>query len=178
MKALRIWLITSFLFIVIWCFIYLVPLTSALVFYEERSPIISAYLPLQSEDIFMITFTHSIHMTEVVDKYRLLETGEIEQYEMVFEQFGIGMPSVVEEGETLISEEGKYYYSPADQVFSELKIRNGKTVSKHRLSYQRENENELSEVLFNDYFEPGSWYTLKVSHLTIWEMVKGVKINE
>ncbi|HLS60528.1 MAG TPA: DUF1850 domain-containing protein [Virgibacillus sp.] len=178
MKALRIWLITSFLFIVIWCFIYLVPLTSALVFYEERSPVIRAYLPLEADDTFMITFTHSIHLTEVVEKYRLLETSEIEQYEMVFEQFGIGMPSVVGAGETLIYDEGKYYYGPADQVFSELKIRNGKTVSKHRLSYQRENEKELSEVLFNDYFEPGSWYTVKVDHITIWEMVKGMKINE
>jgi len=178
MKALRKWMFTGLLFILLWCFIYFIPLTSALVFYDERSPVIRAYLPLQSDDVFMITFTHSIHMTEVVEKYRLLETGDIEQYEMVFEQFGIGMPSVVEEGETLINEGGKYYYTPVDQVFAELKIRNGKTVSKHRLSYQRENEKELSEVLFNAYFEPGSWYTVKVSHLTIWEMVKGVKINE
>src|SRR5690625_6954174 len=97
---------------------------------------------------------------------------------MVFEQFGIGMPSVDGAGETLIYDEGKYYYGSGDQVFSELKIRNGKTVSKHRLSYQRENEKELSAALFNDYFEPGSWYTVKVDHITIWEMVKGMKINE
>src|SRR5690625_7791383 len=97
---------------------------------------------------------------------------------MVFEQFGIGMPSVVGAGETLIYDEGKYYYTPVDQVFAELKIRNGKTVSKHRLSYQRENEKELSEVLFNAYFERGSCYTEKISHLTIWEMGKGVKIKK
>src|SRR5690625_7024595 len=81
MKALRKWMFTGLLFILLWCFIYFIPLTSALVFYDERSPVIRAYLPLQSDDVFMITFTHSIHMTEVVEKYRLLETGDIEQYE-------------------------------------------------------------------------------------------------
>src|SRR5690625_7445838 len=124
MKALRIWVITSSLFIVIWCFIYLVPLTSALVFYEERSPVIRAYLPLEADDTFMITFTHSIHLTEVVEKYRLLETSEIEQYEMVFEQYGIGMTSCVGSGETVMYVEGNYYVSTAELYVHEVILRN------------------------------------------------------
>src|SRR5699024_11484712 len=117
-----------------------------------------AYLPIKEGQTFSITFVHSIHLSDVVEKYEITNDYKIKQYEMVFEQFGIGMPSTVEGDEQLVYEGGKYYLTNLDNVFDSLKVRNGKTVSKHRLTWVDHNGNEHT-VPFNDYFEPGNWYT-------------------
>lgn len=152
-----------------------IPFKQSLIFYEENTNNIEAYLPLDSQDTFQIIFTHSIHLTDVVEKYVVLDNQDIQQYEMVYEEFGIGMPSNAQEGESFVSENGKYHIKGIDNVFSEIKLRNGKTVSEHRLVWGSDHE---YMVEFNDYFEPGDWFTIKVERLSIWQMIQGVRIHE
>jgi hypothetical protein len=56
-----------------------------------------------------------------------------------------------------------------------MMIRNGKTVSKHRLVW---GENEEHIVKFNDYLKPGEIYKVQVDHLSLWQSVKGVEIRD
>ena len=134
-----------------------------------------AFLPVKTGDPFQIVFTHSIHLTDVVEKYRVLEDGHIEQYEFVFEQYGIGMPSNADEGQEFLYENGKFHIKNMGLLFSSIPVRNGKVVSKHRLVWGKQEEHL---VWFNDYFSPGQWYTMKIENLSRWKVLKGVKIDD
>lgn len=153
------------------------PIKSTLVFYERNTDHITAYLPIQPAQKFQITFVHSIHLSDVVEKYEITEAGNIKQYEIIFEQFGIGMPSTIEGEEEMVYEDGKYHIKNMNNVFESLNIRNGKTVSRHRLAWLDTEENQHT-VPFNDYFEPGNWYKLKVEKISYYTAWKEVKIHD
>ncbi|WP_087973715.1 DUF1850 domain-containing protein [Oceanobacillus rekensis] len=164
-------------------FILLLPFRTALVFYEENTDHINAFLPISIGDSFQLIFTHSIHLTDVSEKYEVMDDYRIKQFEIVYEEFGIGMPSNAEEGEKFIYEDGKYHVKDLDNYFPEIKVRNGKTVSKNRLAWEESQSDKITPeniniVWFNDYFDPGAWFTVKVEKLTLMEYLKGVKIHE
>lgn len=163
------------IFAILFFIVITVPTQKALVFYEEHTSEIAAYLPLQKDTTFQIIFVHSIHLTDVVEKYEITNDNQIKQYEMVFEEFGIGMPSVVGDNEEFVYEDGKYHIKSMDNIFPSLNIRNGKTVSKHRLVWH---DNEKHVVYFNDYFTPGDWFTVKVDTLTLLQTWNEVKIRD
>ncbi|WP_100009750.1 DUF1850 domain-containing protein [Lentibacillus sediminis] len=171
-----VWLVLAFILLIALCFI---PYRTALVFYQENTDNIAAFLPVEAGDTFQIIFTHSIHLTDVVEKYEVTENHDIKQYEIVYEQFGIGMPSNAQEGEEFVYEDGKYHIKDLNNYFPSMNIRNGKTVSENRLVWSQENpSDEKNMVWFNEYFEPGAWFTVKVDRLSLWESLRGVKIHE
>lgn len=168
----------SLFVIIILLIILMTPSRTALVFYKEKTKQIEAFLPIEIGDTFQIIFTHSIHLSDVVEKYTVLETLEIKQDEIIYEEFGIGMPANAEDGETFVYEDGKYHIKDLNNVFPSMNIRNGKTVSEHRLQWQRGVGFNDQMVRFNDYFEPGSWFTVQVENLSLWQYWKGVRIHE
>jgi len=174
-KYIKVFWIFSIIIIPISIVLFFIPFQKALVFYVEDTDQVKAYLPIQAGDPFQIIFTHSIHLKDVVEKYRLTENGEIEQYEIVYEEYGIGMPSNAEEGENFVFENGKYHIKNMNKVFPSINIRNGRIVSEHRLVWGL---NEEHIVNFNDYFTPGAWYTVKYDTLSLWNILKGVKIDD
>lgn len=155
-------------------FFFLWPVQKAVVFYYKNTEDLIAFLPVKSGDTFQIIFTHSIHLTDVVEKYRVLEDGQIEQYEFVYEEYGIGMPANAEPGQQFLYEDGKFYIKNMNLRFPYMNVRNGKTVSKHRLAWD---DNGEKMIWFNEYFNPGDWYTVKVENLPRWKTLKGVKIK-
>ena len=157
--------------------IIFLPTQPSLVFYQQNTTHISAFLPLKQDQHFQIIFKHSIHLTDVIEAYEITEDNEILQDEIVYEEFGIGMPSNAEEGQDFEYENGKYHIKNLNNVFPEMKIRNGKTVSEHRLLWG-DDEKMQHKVLFNDYFEPGSWFTVKYERLSLFKTWKEVKIHD
>lgn len=155
--------------------ILFIPFKQSLTFYEENTSDIEAYLPLESGDTFQIIFTHSIHLTDVVEKYIILEDQDIQQYEIVYEEFGIGMPSNAQGNEEFVYEDDKYHIKNMENIFPEIKLRNGKAVSEHRLVWGSDHE-YITE--FNNYFEPGAWFTIKIDKLSLWQMIQGVRVHE
>lgn len=169
-------IIPIFIFLLIIIILLTVPLRTALVFYEEDTDKITAFLPINTGEKFEIIFTHSIHLTDVVEKYHVNDDLTIIQDEIIYEQFGIGMPSNAEGDAKFEYKDGKYHISNLNQVFESMNIRNGKTVSEHRLLWEIVDETPQHMVLFNDYFEPGAWFRVTVEKLTLWQYLKGVKI--
>lgn len=158
-------------------FIFLFPLKTALIFYGKDTGDIEAYLPMETGGEFELVFSHSIHRTDVTEKYTVTTDMEIEQYEIMYEQFGIGMPSNAGEGETFTYEDGVYHIKDLNNRFDEIKLRNGKTVSENRLGWEADSGG-LKMVWLNDYFAPGALLTLRVEKMALWDMMKGVKIDE
>lgn len=154
-----------------------IPVRTAVVFYEENTDEIVAFLPLKTGETFDIIFTHSIHLTDVVEKYQVTEDLNIMQYEIIFEHFGIGMPSNAEGEEVFEYKDGKFHISNLSNLFESMNIRNGRTVSEHRLLWQTAKDETQNMVWFNDYFDPGAWFTVKVEKLTIMQYLKGVEID-
>ncbi|MGM8211373.1 DUF1850 domain-containing protein [Virgibacillus sp. W0430] len=156
--------------------VFIIPTKTTLIFYKQHSSEIAAHLPIKPGDTFDIIFTHSIHLTDVEERYMIQNDYSIKQYEIIYEHFGIGMPSNANAGETFVYEDGKYHIQNINTVFPAMKIRNGKTVSKHRLVWDHAKKEK--KVFFNDYFEPGAWFTVKVEKISLWKFWKGVTIRE
>lgn len=159
-------------------FIVFFPFKTALIFYKENTNQIEAFLQIDEGDTFQLIWRHSIHLKDVVEKYKVMKSHDIKQYEIVYEEFGIGMPSNALEGETFFYKDGKYHVKDLNNIFPSMKIRNGKTVSKNRLAWGAGSQGQEHMVWFNKYFEPGAWFTLKIENISLWDYVKGVKIHE
>lgn len=170
------WLVVSIVLIMMVIGLLFIPFKSSLVFYKENTEDISAYIPLKSGEAFQIIFVHSIHLTDVTEKYEITEDKQIKQSEMIFSDFGIGMPSEVKEHEEIFYEDDFYHLVNMDNQFASMKIRNGKTVSKHRFIWEQKGRKHM--IKFNDYFEPGAWFTVKSDKLSMLDMWKEVKIHE
>ncbi|MFA1821831.1 DUF1850 domain-containing protein [Virgibacillus oceani] len=173
-KKLKLYIIILLAAILLFIVLF-VPFRTALVFYKENTDDIEAFLPINENERFQIIFTHSIHLTDVVEKYIVLDDHHIKQYEFVYEEFGIGMPANAGEGEEFVYEDGKYHIKNMENIFPEIKIRNGKAVSEHRLVWGEEEE---YMTWFNDYFAPGAWFTMQIDNLSLWQYMKGVRISE
>src|SRR5699024_9084233 len=163
--------------LIIMIFVIFIPTQPSLVFYQENTDQIAAYLPLKKEQSFQIIFTHSIHLTDVVEKYEITNNNDILQNENVYEEFGIGMPSNAEEGQDFEYEDGKYHIKNLNNVFPEMNIRNGKTVSEHRHLWG-DGEDMQHTVIFNDLCEQAGWFKVKYTKLSLFKTWKEVKIHD
>lgn len=170
-----------------WCFITIIilslsclivffaPFKTALIFYKENTEQIAMFLPLDEGDTFQHIFTHSIHLTDVVEKYEVTHKNTIQQTEIIYEEFAIGMPANAREGEAFTYEDGKYHIKNINQTFDQIKLRNGKVVSENRLVW---GNNAQYQVYLNDYVQPGAWFTVKMDKITLWQYLKGVRVHE
>lgn len=168
------WIVIPFCLLAI-CIAVFAPIRTALVFSDGTSDRMVAFLPIKQGDTFQVIWKHSIHLTDVVEKYKLQDNDHIKQYEIVYEHFGIGMPSYALQGEKFTYKNGKYHISNLNNVFPEISIRNGRTVSKHRLVWGEKGEHM---IWFNQYFQPGAVYKMRAKKLSLWTYLKGVKIHE
>src|SRR5699024_11769556 len=105
------------------------------------------------------------HLTDVVEKYEITNNNDILQNEIVYEEFGIGMPSNAEEGQDFEYEDGKYHIKNLNNVFPEMNISNGKTVSEHRLLWGDADDMQ-HKVLFNELCELDDRFKVRYTKLS------------
>ena len=165
-------------FFLLFCFFVLIPVClfiptkEVLVFQYQNSGKVLAYIPLSEGDQFQMKYTHSIHLSDVVESYVVTKDHEIKQFEMVYEDFAIGMPENASEGETFEQIDGKYFLKNMDKRFPSFDLRIGKVRANHTLIVGK-NEYPLSR-----YMEPGTWVRLKIERINLWQQWKGVNILE
>jgi hypothetical protein len=142
------------------------------VFEYENSGKVLAYLPITKQDSFKMKFTHSIHLSSVVDSYYITKDFQIEQYELMYEDFAIGMPANSEAGEIFEKKDGKYFIKNMKRIFPSFDLRVGKVRANHTIIY-REREYPLKE-----FIAPGTWIHIHVKKINVVDMMKGVDILE
>lgn len=152
-----------------------IPYQQALVFYEKNTDQLNIYLPIDTGETFQLIWKHSIHKTDVVEKYKVLDKG-VEQYEIVYEHFGIGMPSNATGDEEYVYENGKHHIKNMSNYFPEINWRNGKKVSKNRIVWGPSDNEHIAWM--NDFVKPGELFTIKIERLSLWERLKGEEIHE
>lgn len=145
-----------------WCF----------VFFEQRTTHPVAYLPLEHEKTFQIRYTHSIHLSDVIETYIVTKNHDIQSSSLEYEDFAIGMPSDAGKGEKFTEKDGKYYITNMSQVYPSFNLLVGDV--NRDLAFQYKGfEHDLKE-----YLERGETYTFQVSRLSLFDQMRGVRIRE
>lgn len=168
-RQIILYLFIFFVLIMIQAFI---PLQQAIVFQPNHSTAKLAYLPVKDDFQFQIKYTHSIHLSDVVESYAITDKRMIQQYELMYEDFSIGMPANAENGEIFEQVNGKYYIKNMKLVLPYFHLRIGQVRANHRVIYKNK-EYPLSRVL-----QPGTSVKVEIKKLNFFQQWKGVNILE
>ncbi|MCH7320334.1 DUF1850 domain-containing protein [Solibacillus sp. MA9] len=150
-----------------------IPYERSITFTETRTeqPILY-YLPLNDELNFQIVFTHSIHLTDVIESYQVLTNNELKLLSMQYEDVAIGMPSSAEEGQTLTYENGRYTLRYDDAKLKDFTLHIGDV--DYKLNLQHKNE----VIALKEKLTRGKSYVLKIKKLSFYQKMKGVELYE
>ncbi|CAG9610674.1 DUF1850 domain-containing protein [Pseudoneobacillus rhizosphaerae] len=148
------------------------PFKKALVFEYQNTGILLAYLPLGRMDTFKMKYTHSIHLSIVVESYKITKNNQIKQYELMYEDFAIGMPANSEEGEVFEEKDGKYFIKNMKRSFPSFDLRVGKVKANHTLIYK------YKEYPLSSSITPGTSVHVEVKKINLVQLMKGVDILE
>ncbi|OLN23540.1 RocC [Domibacillus antri] len=152
--------------------LFFIPFTKVLVFQYVNTENVLAYLPLTKNNSFKIKYTHSIHLSDVVESYHITQDGQIVQDELMYEDFAVGMPENALDGEIFEQKDGKYFMKNMNRIFPSFDLRIGKVRANHTVIF-REKEYPLSL-----YIEPGTLVHIKAEKLNALQLLKGVNILE
>lgn len=159
--------------ILISCTIIVVPIKPVLSFTETRSDSPTTYyLSVNEEKDFQIIFTHTIHKSEVIENYRVLNNKEILLLSMEYSDVAIGMPSYAEEGQTLVYKDGFYTLSYAHEVLPAFTLFIGDVEDQLILQYEKKKYNLKVKL------EKGKSYLFEVKKLSLFDIARGVNLNE
>ncbi|WP_304507341.1 DUF1850 domain-containing protein [Anaerotignum sp.] len=115
-----------------------------------RTGNILASYPMEEGGEFSVRFMHSVNKSTVEDRYRI-ENGKIVVYETVYYNFGAGVQTEVEDGQTLTyGEDGSMIVSGFDKPIPDLSY-NVSPVYDHILSVNGE-EISLRQLCGKDRF--------------------------
>lgn len=149
---------------------FLIPNKEALVFHDSEQ--VLAYIPLSEGNTFKIKYTHSIHLSDVIESYEILKDLSIRQYELQYEDFAVGMPADASAGETFEVIEGKYYIKNMNRVFSFFDLRVGQVRANHTVLYKNK------EYPLSSYIEPGTRVRVIAKKINLLQRMEGVNILE
>lgn len=160
------------IFFIIVFILALIPYQKAIVFIPNHSNTEFAYIPVKNETNFGIKYTHSIHLSDVVESYRITRDDRIRQYELMYEDFAIGMPSNADNGETFEQINGAYYIKNMKRDFPYFNLRIGQVRANHRVIFKNR-EYPLSRSI-----SPGTSVKVEIRKLNFFKQWKGVNILE
>lgn len=148
---------------------FFLPLFTVISFTETRTINPQMFYILVGKDAaFQIRFTHSIHLTDVLENYEIID-GKIKMISMEYEDVAIGMPAYAEEGQTLIYEDGKYKLY-TNKILENFVLYVG-DINTDLFFYYGDREYNLKKAL-----RRGSSYVVEVKRISFYDKLKGVRI--
>ncbi|AYC29044.1 DUF1850 domain-containing protein [Paenisporosarcina cavernae] len=147
------------------------PYKWSFVFYEQRNTSPIAYLPLENDESFQIRYTHSIHLSDVLETYLITKEKDIRVYGVEYEDFAIGMPSNAGEGETFVEKDGKYVITGMKTVIPSFDILVGDVDRDLYFLYNGYEHN------MKDFLVRGNTYTLQLDKLSLFDQWKGENMH-
>jgi hypothetical protein len=156
--------------ILLFCTAAIVPINKNYIFIDNETRHIALRLPVEDPD-FQIKYTHSIHLSEVVESYQVLSDNQLRIVGLAYEDFNIGMPSNAGEGETFVEKDGKYIITGMKREVPDFRIFIGDVDA--GLSFlSNGQEHNLKKLL-----KRGQSYTFQVKRLSLIQQL-GVNIDE
>ena len=156
--------------LMILCTFVFYPLQQVIAFtYQDQNELL-AYLPVKEKDTFQILYTHSIHLSDVLETYQVAGK-KIIQTELAYKDFAVGMPSGAEGQEVFKMKNGTYYLKNMQRQFEYIDLRIGQVRANHRLLY-----NGRTYTL-SEYLKPGTWIRISPMKISLWKQLRGVNMN-
>ena len=149
-----------------------IPYKWSFVFFEQRTTHPVAYLPLENEKSFQIRYTHSIHLSDVIETYEVTNRYKIQLSSLEYGDFAIGMPSGAGKGEKFVEKEGKYYITNMSQVYPSFNLLVGDIERDLAFRYIGVEHN------LKDYLTKGDTYTFQVARMSFVDQLRGERISE
>ncbi|MDQ0243858.1 hypothetical protein J2S09_001403 [Bacillus fengqiuensis] len=149
-----------------------IPLQYALVFEYENTGKLLAYMKMDQGRDFQIKYTHSIHLSDVLETYEIDRKGIVTQKQLEYEDFAIGMPSDAQGNEKFIEKDGRYIIADMNRTFEYVDLRIGQIVANHTLLYKKK------EIPFSSFIKEGTWIRIDYRRISLWEVLKGVSVFE
>ncbi|MET3575690.1 DUF1850 domain-containing protein [Bhargavaea ullalensis] len=153
------------------CFLFL-PVIDAFTFTEVRAekPAVH-YIPIRGDEEFVIRYTHSIHLSDVLESYTVTKDRKIRLVKMEYEDLAIGLPGHAEAGETFTDRNGKYTLEYEDRVLDAfvLYVADIDTDLEFRHAGRRY---DLKQKL-----ERGKSYRFEAEKLSLFDLMKGMNMN-
>ncbi len=126
------------------------------------------YINVSKENNFNIRYTHSIHLTDVLETYKITDSNQIKLLSMEYEDVAIGMPAHAEEGQTLSYENGKYKLEFSNQTLDSFTLYVGDINQELAVIYEG-NTYDLKKSL-----ERGSAFLFEINRISLFDKLKGV----
>ncbi|MFD1206039.1 DUF1850 domain-containing protein [Sporosarcina contaminans] len=152
--------------------VFFLPLFKVFTFSDHRSdhPKIY-YILMEDEQAFEIRYVHSIFLSNVFEQYRVTPRDQIQFLSMNYEDVGIGLPGYAEQGETLTVEDGIYTLTFENRVVDSFVLFVGDVDADLAFRYKGE------EVNLKKHLTKGKSYLFEVERISLYDMMKGVKLN-
>ena len=129
------------------------------------------YVTLATDKQFFIRYTHSIHKTDVIEKYQVTDDLQMQMLEMIYESLAIGLPGYAEQGQRLERKDGKYHlYFEQKTTLPEFVMHIGDIDMALTLGYN-DQEYKLKSNLTR-----GPAYLCKVQRVSLFQLWKGAKL--
>ncbi|MCW1926752.1 DUF1850 domain-containing protein [Bhargavaea beijingensis] len=149
-----------------------VPIADSFVFTETRSETPAIHYIRQSDsDRFVIRYTHSIHLSDVIETYEVTKDRKIRLLKMEYEDLAIGLPGHAEEGETFTAEDGRYTLEYENRMLDSFVLYVADIDTDLEFRYDGR-VYDLKKLL-----DRGSSYQFEVRKLSLLEFLKGVNTN-
>lgn len=130
------------------------------------------YIKLSNIQEFQIIYTHSIHLTDVIESYEIEEDDlHIRLLSMKYSDVAIGMPAYAEEGQTLIYEDGFYKLQYDEAILEDFNLYIGDVDYNLKFKYEAKYF-DLKKVLGR-----GETYNFSVQKISLFDWLKGEKVK-
>ncbi len=168
----RVIFLISTLIILVVVFLFL-PVFKVFSFTETRTTNPQMYyIEVSNDTEFQVRFTHSIHLTDVLENYNITNINKLKLVSMEYEDVAVGMPAYAEEDQTISYEHGKYTLSYDNKILNNFTLYVGDVEYDLFFHYDGKDYN-LKKSL-----ERGSSYLFEVKNVTIYDKLKGVLISD
>ena len=128
----------------------------------------NTYINVFKENNFNIRYTHSIHLTDVLETYEITDSNQIRLLSMEYEDVAIGMPAHAEEGQTLSYENGAYKLEFENQTLDSFTLYIGNINLELAVIYEGKTY-DLKKSL-----RRGNSFLFEIKRISLFEKLKGV----
>lgn len=126
------------------------------------------YINVSKENNFQIRYTHSIHLTDVLETYEITDSNQIKLLSMEYEDVAIGMPAHAEDGQRLTYENGKYKLEFSNQILESFTLYVGDINLELAVVYEG-NTYDLKKSL-----KRGSAFLFEIKRISLFDKLRGV----
>ena len=152
--------------------ILMIPFIPMLTLMDGKTKHTVLQFPIEINEGFSIQYIHSIHRTPVEEYFYIDNDYNIVAEKTIFESYGVGIPSNIEEGQVFYQENGKFVIDHIQRVLPYFDQRIGQVIANHQLRIKG------IEIPLNKVTTPGNWVRFKVTNRSILQYLKGGSWNE